>query len=87
MEDKLEHWEEKSKDFIGGFLGMFGRDGRLSEFFQGQKEKIRRVFSPAGSPNRALLYNDGERVSPDSPSHESSPSPPPAAQMTESAEP
>jgi len=29
MEDKLEHWEEKSKDFIGGFLGMFGRDGRL----------------------------------------------------------
>lgn len=29
VEDKLEHWEEKSKDLIGGFLGMFGRDGRI----------------------------------------------------------
>ena len=29
MEDKLESWEEKSKDLIGGFMGLFGRDGRI----------------------------------------------------------
>ena len=24
-----EKWDEKSKDFISGFMGMFGRDGRI----------------------------------------------------------
>ena len=25
----LTKWEEKSRDFIGGFIDMFGREGRL----------------------------------------------------------
>ena len=25
----LHKWEEKSRDFIGNFLEMFGRDGRI----------------------------------------------------------
>jgi len=25
----LTKWEEKSRDFIGSFIDMFGRDGRL----------------------------------------------------------
>lgn len=25
----LQKWEEKSRDFIGSFIDMFGRDGRL----------------------------------------------------------
>lgn len=25
----IQKWEEKSRDIIGGFLDMFGRDGRL----------------------------------------------------------
>ena len=29
MGDKLEAVEEKSKDFIHGFVGLFGRDGRI----------------------------------------------------------
>ena len=29
MGDKLEAVEEKSKDLIHGFLGLFGRDGRI----------------------------------------------------------
>ena len=33
MSDKsqeiLTKWEEKSRDFIGSFIDMFGRDGRL----------------------------------------------------------
>ena len=24
-----EKWDEKSKDFISGFMGLFGRDGRI----------------------------------------------------------
>lgn len=54
MEDKLEAWEEKSKDLMGGFLRLFGRDGRINEFFHDQKEKIKRVFSPLGNANRRL---------------------------------
>ena len=26
---KLEEWEEKRKDFLAGFMGLFGRDGRI----------------------------------------------------------
>ena len=29
MGDKLEAMEEKSKDLIHGFIGLFGRDGRI----------------------------------------------------------
>jgi hypothetical protein len=32
MGDKLEAVEEKSKDFIHGFVGLFGRDGRIVSF-------------------------------------------------------
>ena len=34
MGDKLEAVEEKSKDFIHGFVGLFGRDGRIVSFWQ-----------------------------------------------------
>ena len=36
MEDKLEAWEEKSKDLMGGFLRLFGRDGRIVRGGQGK---------------------------------------------------
>ena len=32
MGDKLEAMEEKSKDLIHGFVGLFGRDGRIVSF-------------------------------------------------------
>lgn len=38
----LHRWEERSKDFIGNFLEMFGRDGRLSTWI--------RAISPPASP-------------------------------------
>ena len=28
-QEMLTKWEEKSRDFIGSFIDMFGRDGRL----------------------------------------------------------
>ena len=43
-----------------------------SEFFHGQKEKIKKVFSPATSPYRVIAYTDGDQVSPGSPSSSSS---------------
>jgi choline-phosphate cytidylyltransferase len=39
-------WDEKSKDFISGFMGLFGRDGRISEFFHNQREKLRGALTP-----------------------------------------
>lgn len=40
----------RSQDSIRGFMGLFGRDGRISEFFHGQKERIKRAFtSPTSS--------------------------------------
>lgn len=39
-------WDEKSKDFISGFMGLFGRDGRISEFFHNQKEKMKVALTP-----------------------------------------
>lgn len=39
-------WDVKSKDFISGFMGLFGRDGRISEFFHNQKEKIKGALTP-----------------------------------------
>ncbi len=27
--DRMKHGVEKSKDLVGGFLAMFGRDGRI----------------------------------------------------------
>nr|XP_034328458.1 choline-phosphate cytidylyltransferase B isoform X5 [Crassostrea gigas] len=38
----LHRWEERSKDFIGNFLELFGRDGRLSTWI--------RAISPPASP-------------------------------------
>lgn len=47
MNDIKERCEEKSKDLVAGFLGLFGKEGKISEFIQDQKEKIKRAF---GSP-------------------------------------
>ena len=29
LRTKVGEWEEKSKDLLHGFLGLFGRDGRI----------------------------------------------------------
>ena len=28
-QDMIHKWEERSKDFIGGFLDLFGREGKF----------------------------------------------------------
>lgn len=54
VKEKMHRVKESSKDFIRGFVGLFGRDGRISEFFHDQKQKISEVFttSPLSSPRR-----------------------------------
>ncbi|XP_046550069.1 choline-phosphate cytidylyltransferase B-like isoform X2 [Haliotis rubra] len=48
----IHKWEEKSKEFIGSFLDMFGNNGKLSNWFQESKIRIGRAMSPTSSPSR-----------------------------------
>ncbi|KAK6644522.1 hypothetical protein RUM43_000789 [Polyplax serrata] len=66
--DMLQKWEEKSRDFIDAFLLLFGREGRLSHFWNEGKDRLMSALSPPGSP-----LPDRERSS----DRESSTSPPP----------
>lgn len=62
MSDKsqeiLTKWEEKSRDFIGSFIDMFGRDGRLNQLFGKGKDsifhagaRIKKALSPGRNPD------------------------------------
>ncbi|XP_041358165.1 choline-phosphate cytidylyltransferase B-like isoform X2 [Gigantopelta aegis] len=48
----LHKWEDKSKEFIGNFLDMFGKDGKINHWFTESKLKIGRALSPPSSPSR-----------------------------------
>ncbi|CAL1530980.1 unnamed protein product [Lymnaea stagnalis] len=48
--EMLHKWEEKSKEFIGNFVEMFGREGRLGQWFQENSLRIGRAISPSSSP-------------------------------------
>jgi choline-phosphate cytidylyltransferase len=47
--DIIGKWEEKSNEFIRTFLLLFGRD-RLSNIWNGSKDKILNAISPSSSP-------------------------------------
>lgn len=44
--EMMTRWEERSKEFIGNFLELFGKDGRISNWM---KESIARAVSPTPS--------------------------------------
>ncbi|KAG1673595.1 Choline-phosphate cytidylyltransferase B [Nymphon striatum] len=46
----FQKWDEKSREWIGSFLDLFGREGRLNHLWQEGKGKIRQALSPTGSP-------------------------------------
>lgn len=48
--DMLTKWEEKSRDFIDTFLLLFGREGRISHFWNEGKGRLMNALSPPGSP-------------------------------------
>ena len=62
MGDKLEAMEEKSKDLIHGFIGLFGRDGRIVSgkvtctimYVVGMGSLVSRSF-----PDTSLLHKTG----------------------------
>ncbi|GAB1605261.1 choline-phosphate cytidylyltransferase B-like isoform X2 [Argonauta hians] len=69
----LHKWEEKSKELIGNFLDLFGRDGKISTWINEGRQRMARAISPSSSPSREF--------SPPSPpisSRSPSPSSPPA---------
>ncbi|XP_025079110.1 choline-phosphate cytidylyltransferase B-like [Pomacea canaliculata] len=49
----LHRWEEKSKEFIGNFVDMFGKDGKLNKWFTENTMRIGRALSPSRSPPRS----------------------------------
>jgi choline-phosphate cytidylyltransferase len=55
--DIIGKWEEKSNEFIKTFLLLFGRD-RLSNIWNGSKDKIMSALSPPGSPSGSLHEGD-----------------------------
>lgn len=69
----IHKWEEKSKELIGNFLDLFGRDGKISTWIQEGRQRMARAISPSSSPSRS--YGP---PSPPNPSRTPSPSSPPA---------
>ncbi|XP_036367177.1 choline-phosphate cytidylyltransferase B isoform X2 [Octopus sinensis] len=69
----LHKWEEKSKEFIGNFLDLFGRDGKISTWINEGRQRMARAISPGSSPSR-----DFSPPSPPISSRSPSPSSPPA---------
>ncbi|RWS11429.1 Choline-phosphate cytidylyltransferase B-like protein [Dinothrombium tinctorium] len=43
----IQRWEERSRDFIANFLDLFGRDGRLNNFWNQSKGRLQRALSPS----------------------------------------
>ncbi|BFZ00749.1 hypothetical protein BsWGS_03788 [Bradybaena similaris] len=46
----LNRWEQKSKELIGNFVEMFGKDGKFSQWIQENTLRIGRAMSPSASP-------------------------------------
>jgi choline-phosphate cytidylyltransferase len=56
----MKKGEVKMKKFgstLKGFISLFGRDGRISEYFHDKKEQIKRVFS---SPSPVNGYDEDD---------------------------
>ncbi|XP_070172993.1 choline-phosphate cytidylyltransferase B-like isoform X1 [Littorina saxatilis] len=47
----LHKWEEKSKEFIGNFVDMFGKEGKINKWISENRMRIGRAISPPGSPS------------------------------------
>ncbi|KAJ8410657.1 hypothetical protein AAFF_G00186140 [Aldrovandia affinis] len=49
--DLIQKWEEKSREFIGNFLQMFGPEGALKHMLKEGKGRMLQAISPRQSPN------------------------------------
>jgi choline-phosphate cytidylyltransferase len=47
----LHRWEGKSKEFIGNFVEMFGKDGKFSQWIQENTFRLGKAMSPSSSPH------------------------------------
>ena len=54
--DIITKWEEKSADIIRTFLLMFGKDSRISHFWNDSKNMIKSALSPPGSPGELFHF-------------------------------
>ncbi|KAL3848222.1 hypothetical protein ACJMK2_019095 [Sinanodonta woodiana] len=44
--DLFHRWEERSKELVGNFLELFGKDGRISHWMKESRDKLGRAISP-----------------------------------------
>jgi len=49
LQEKLNKWEEQSKEMIGSFLHMFGTPS-IEQIWNSSKDRIARAISPSPSP-------------------------------------
>ncbi|VDI79177.1 choline-phosphate cytidylyltransferase [Mytilus galloprovincialis] len=56
----IDKWEDKSKEFIGNFLEMFGKDGRITSWIAENTEKVKLAISPPASPVPGASDEDEE---------------------------
>ncbi|KAI0229892.1 putative choline-phosphate cytidylyltransferase [Lamellibrachia satsuma] len=49
-QELFHKWEEKSREFIGNFMDLFSRDGRLNQLFHEGRMRMARAISPPSSP-------------------------------------
>lgn len=49
-QELFHKWEEKSREFIGNFMDLFSRDGRLNQLFTEGRLRMVRAISPPSSP-------------------------------------
>jgi len=76
----INKWEEKSREFIGNFLQMFGRDGRINQWLVESRLKVVRAISPPpsygfGSSSNSQQTSSDDSDTSDDDSYHSSPPP------------
>ncbi|KAG8201618.1 hypothetical protein JTE90_012688 [Oedothorax gibbosus] len=57
-------WEEKSREFINNFLDLFGKDGRINNFWKESKGRLQKALSPANTPPGSPMRRRARSTSP-----------------------
>ncbi|XP_054168547.1 choline-phosphate cytidylyltransferase B-like [Oppia nitens] len=55
--DLIQTWEDKSREFIHNFLELFGREGRINNFWSSSTDRLKRALSPVPSPSSSPTHN------------------------------
>jgi len=54
----MGEWEERSRDFIGNFIGAFGEEGRLTQMVLEGRDRVVRAISPTREINDSGIHEN-----------------------------